>query len=867
MSPKYSLRVVQHGQMQLPLDLHVRAGKDAKALVLQAQSGMRFQLLEGLTQTAPTKLRIARQGADLLLTLPEGDPSAPDVVIKGYFNAQDVAVMGRSSTGEWRVYDNTGWSSSSLANGISAASMADGQASAASLSTPPGDGWFEGEKGWLWVGAGTVALVAGAAGTGGKSDAGEASAFDKLKAYATRAPGAATPTLTDYDKAGIQRVDANNLGAVNSALTATPLDMSVLENIQKVVDSYGRILSEANGSGPDATPGVDPTADDYQNVGALLGSQQGNANALSLLNNAIKGLTSESCDSVTDLRAIVAAVSKVMTIAAGVAPASALTTDDLLLMGLSQQQLDAVHAKDNLSAIVSAIGATSDDGSQVASVAQLQALMAAYDKILTEANGSTADADVVSNPTAADFAAIGANIGQAATSSTALMMLNDAVGGVQRADIDTVGEINAVAATLDKLAAIVALPSGGTNAPTLSATELSRLGLSGFSSTGANNQAVADLLSATVRDLETSDVDTLAELQSLVSLQVLRVWAKDSAVVKTAALPTAEDYARVGVQRLDATDVAVVLSAADVAALNSFADNLSDARIDTLSEAQQLGSALFRVLNEANGASLDGNTAINPTAADYVTLGVAGHAGSATDALHAGAAKLLSDAVSIKNSAQVDTAAELNALASAVDHVMDVAAGAASSTLTLNDLSLLGITGGTAGNLAAVSNLIQASADDGSGVDTLAELQALVNSARGVSVAGKVDGAADSAGLNGLPVPADDRVASIEPTSIAPAELESMRSVFVQVMELAAINGVGGAMAGGSTTAAARAPGEPGLSGLEGSSPAANLAEVPSDSRPADAHNQIAHSDNTGIAVEQLSQLQAFINATPVILS
>lgn len=731
MTSKYSVRIVQYGQTQPAIDLQARAGKEGKALVLQAQSGMRFHLLETLSQTAPTRLRIARKGADLLLTLPEGDPSAPDLVIKGYFDAQDVAVMGRSSAGEWRVYDNTGWSSSSLANGISAASMVDGQESVAGLSTPPGDGWFDGEKGWLWLGAGTLALVAGAAAAGGgdKSETSEPTAFDKIKAFANRTPNAATPTVSDYANAGIQGVDANNVAAVNSALTTTPLDMSAQQNVQRVADSFNRILGEANGSAADATPDADPTADDYQNLGVLLGSQQTNANALALLNDVIKGLVSESGDSVTELRAIVAAVNKVMTIAAGVTPASALTTDDLLLMGFSQQQLDAVHAKDNLTAIVSAIGATSDDGSDVSSVAQLQTLMAAYDKILTEANGSTPDADVTGNPTAADFTAIGSNVGQAATSTSALTMLVDVVGGLQRADVDTVAEINAIAATLDKVAVIAARPSGDT-AMTLSAVELSRLGLSGFSSTGANNQAVADLLSVAVRDSEPADVDTLAELQTLVSLQVLRVWASDSAVTKTAALPTAEDYARIGVRRDDVAGVAVPLSASDVATLNSFVDNLTDANLDTLGEIQQVGAALFRVLNEANGVAADGNTAINPAAADYVALGISGHAGNATDALHTSAARLLSDVLPTKTTTQVDTPPELNSLAAAVDHVMDVASGAPVAALTLNDLSSLGITGATTTNLAVVANSIQATADDGSAVDTLAELQALVNSVR-----------------------------------------------------------------------------------------------------------------------------------------
>jgi hypothetical protein len=823
MSSKYSLRIVHLGQTQAPYDLQPRAGKDGRALVLQAQSGMRFQLLEVLTQVSPTKLRIARKGADLLLTLPEGESSTPDVVIKGYFDAQDVVLMGRSASGEWRAYDNTAGASAFSANSISAASIPDEQISTATLSASMGSGWFDGEKGWMWIGAGTLALVAGAAGVGGKSDD-EPSAADKIKAYATREPNAATPTVADYDKAGVKGVAANNLAAMNSALTTTPLDMSVIENVQKVVDSYIRILGESNGSSPDATPGVDPSAEDFQNLGVLLGSQQGNANALALLNDAIKRLNSESCDTVTELRSIVTAVNKVMAIAAGVAPNSALTADDLLLMGLSQQQLDAVKAGDNLSAIVSAIGETSDDGAEVSSVAQLQTLMAAYNRILTETNGSAADADVVSNPTAADFAAIKANIGQAGSSATALTMLNDVVGGLQRADVDTVAEINALAATLDKLAVIAARESGDTNAPTLTATELSKLGLSGFSSTGSNNQAVADLLSTAIRDLEPSGVDTLAEVQALVSLQVLRVWARDAAVTKTAATPTVEDYARLGVQRFDTAGTEVVLSAADLVALNGFADNLADTRIDSQSEVQQLASALFRVLNEANGAGVDGNAAVNSTAADYVTLGVAGHAGAAADALHASAARLLTDVVSTKTSAQVDTPTELNALAASVDRVMDVAAGGAVSTLALNDLSLLGITGATATNLTAIGNLIQASADDGSAVDTLAELQALVNSARNLSVLGKTESANDAEGLSAIV----DQVAQL-----APADQTK-----------------------GSPNASADKAGQ-----------ANGFSAVAQDALVAHDSHQALHGDHPGLSPGELNQLQAFANATQVIIS
>ncbi len=212
------------------------------------------------------------------------------------------------------------------------------------------------------------------------------------------------------------------------------------------------------------------------------------------------------------------------------------------------------------------------------------------------------------------------------------------------------------------------------------------------------------LVSVAVRDSEPSDVDTLAELQALVSLQVLRVWASDTAPIKTAAVPTADDYERVGVRRTDATGTAVALTAADVAALNSFVDGRSDVNLDSFGgEVQRLATAAFNVLNEANGANPDADTGINPTGADFATLGVPGVAGDAAAVLHTPAARLLADVVSTRNVTQLDTLEELNGLASAVDGVTNVASGASGSSLTLSDMSLLGISGS---NSQAVANLL-----------------------------------------------------------------------------------------------------------------------------------------------------------------
>ena len=83
-------------------------------------------------------------------------------------------------------------------------------------------------------------------------------------------------------------------------------------------------------------------------------------------------------------------------------------------------------------------------------------------------------------------------------------------------------------------------------------------------------------------------------------------------------------------------------------------------------------------------------------------------------------AALLADALSMAGKAS--TVDEVQALADAAGSVMDAAAGAADLP-TLDELTLLGIVGVTADNLAEVQAAIAATADDGSAVDSVVELQ------------------------------------------------------------------------------------------------------------------------------------------------
>ncbi|NDD81985.1 MAG: hypothetical protein EBZ53_05395, partial [Verrucomicrobia bacterium] len=174
--------------------------------------------------------------------------------------------------------------------------------------------------------------------------------------------------------------------------------------------------------------------------------------------------------------------------------------------------------------------------------------------------------------------------------------------------------------------------------------------------------------------------------------------------------PSAGTYATAGVTGVTADNLASINSA-----LNSA--GVIGTSADTTAEVQAIVNAFNAILTAADGQA-DGDAA--PTAAQYSAIGVTGVSGTAMVAL-------LGDVIDGKQTQQVNTVALVQALADAAKSVLDAAAGT-SNKPTLEELGLLGIGGVTADNLATVQAAIRATADSGTGVDTLAELQAVVNS-------------------------------------------------------------------------------------------------------------------------------------------
>ncbi|MDI9335398.1 MAG: hypothetical protein QM533_13595 [Cytophagales bacterium] len=772
----HTIRVIKGGRTVLRKQVSEGLGR-TDAVVIPAQADALYLLGDTLNNTGPSKITAKRVGKNLQVAIGKGNPDAPDFIIEGYFDFPPAPVAGTLPDGGQAAYDLGNLN----APAVSGSNLPAIHESAATQASLPGEGI--GNMGWT-IGALVGALALGGGKGGGSSNTPDAAtaAQNKITAYAN--DGTATaPTLADYTAIGVTGVTIGNLAALNSAvdaLTSTNVDSKA--KLQIVIDAYNKILAEANGAAADATLGSNPLVGDYTAIGANIGTAAVSAASLSLLNDVIGSLTTTAVDTIAEINALAAVVDKVMGAAAG--GTGTLTVADLALLGLAVTGAGAATST-NIAAINSAIanaGGTSkvdtlvelsnlvtaiativtyaDDNTQTAPTlihyttvgitgvtvsnlaainsavdanaasgvdtkAELQAIVDAYNFILLEANGSAPDATPTQNPTAAQFALIGANIGAAATNSVNLSLLDDAIAGLNSTAVDTVQEINDLAAAAN---AVMTGAAGGL-APSMA--QLALLGITGV--TINNIQAIQNAI-ATTPD-SGLQVDTMAELQAIVTTAAnaaatSQTLLKNYAASSSNPAPTLADYANIGVSGVDASNRA---------AINSAIDALTSSGVDTPYQVQSVISAYTKILSEANGAAADATPGVDPTANDFAAIGASvglasGGIAGGTD-LASSALALLDSALGGMSTEQVDTVAEINAIGTVIDAVMNLAklaTGAAipAGALAISDLALLGVDIHLADTATEVNAILQAiidSADSGSGVNTLTALQNIVN--------------------------------------------------------------------------------------------------------------------------------------------
>lgn len=763
MTTKYSIRAIQQGQTLQNYLVTSDAGANGRALVIQAAQGTRYQIADILTLVSPAKLQIKRAGKNLLLALPGGDVGNPDVVVQNFFAVEDVSMSGFSGKGELMAYDTSFASGSGDTAGIHTQALGDSQIAIATLAAPGGllgPDWYS--SGWGLAALAGGGLAVAAMGRSSGSDSGSSSAaaagLAKITAYKSD-PSKATPAVADFQDAGVIGVDTSNLVGITTLIPRSQLTLNTAASLQTLVNSFNKILAEANGTAPDASPNLDPVATDYVNLmGAnspsFLGKKDG---ALSLLNDRVKALNATDLDTYSEIKALADAVEVVSQLAQAAASTTgaAASTGNLTQAQLALLGVDVTAT--NLGAVSDAIRQAPDDMSTLGTTAKLKDLVSAYNKILAEANGSAADA-TLANPSAQDYAAIQASIGLAATDSDALARLNAVLGNLSSDAVDTVDEINKLAATLDKVQTIAALATGASlnAAQTFTATELSALGLTGLgSSSEANNNALAIKVSEAIRDKELADVGPglgtgqklvdgvktaanqtqVERLQALMGLEVIKNYTVDAvSPANTTAAPTLADWSNLGIfhVRSDGSGMADVLSATEVNYLNTAADKLPATQLDGVVKLQTMADTYFKIYAEANGIAADATPA-NPTASDYglIGLGASSKAVAVASPQNAAALKLLNDVVGNRIGTEVDSVKEIQALSDTVDKVMRAASGV-SQNFTVAELSALGLRGAsstaTSANMVDFDQLLQAtSSANGDAVDTVAELQALLS--------------------------------------------------------------------------------------------------------------------------------------------
>ena len=190
------------------------------------------------------------------------------------------------------------------------------------------------------------------------------------------------------------------------------------------------------------------------------------------------------------------------------------------------------------------------------------------------------------------------------------------------------------------------------------------------------------------------------------------------ATTNTAASPVTSTYASLGITAVTNSNLASINSA--IAALPASA-------VDSPTEVQAVVTSYVAIL----GQSIGGTPTTAPTAADYANLGL-----TAVSSFTTGQVTYLNQVIASLPTSAVAQVADVARVAAAIQNVYAVAAGSAqgASALTVEQLTAIGVVGVTAANLADVVTALAATADDGSGINTIAKIQAIVNSVKAASV-------------------------------------------------------------------------------------------------------------------------------------
>jgi hypothetical protein len=331
-------------------------------------------------------------------------------------------------------------------------------------------------------------------------------------------------------------------------------------------------------------------------------------------------------------------------------------------------------------------------------------------------------------------------------------LMNDVLDELSVTAVDTQYELVSISEVVN---AIFAAASGTPVSPPLTAASLALLGIPGV--TSENLDAVLAAIAATPDD--GSGVDSFSELRQLIDDAVTDAAAALSVISSftgSNVAPTLSTY----------TDAAISgVTVANIGAVNTLIAELASSVTDTSAEVQEAVNAYVALLNTADGVA-NGVDAI--TLAQFQTLGL-GVINTASES------QLLNSVIDVASVSSIDTWAELEYLAQIVHRISILAAGGTPSpALSADDFARLGINGVTTNNLTEILNAITATADNGSGVSSLALLQNVVDVGIANAVANSRAVIANYEGSAGVPSLGDFANSGV--TGVTSANLASVNS-------------------------------------------------------------------------------------------
>jgi outer membrane protein OmpA-like peptidoglycan-associated protein len=354
---------------------------------------------------------------------------------------------------------------------------------------------------------------------------------------------------------------------------------------------------------------------------------------------------------------------------------------------------------DNLAMINSFIAQRSVTETNTA--AKVQALVDAVNKLRAGVNPSLLSPDSL---TLAELETLDVAIGN---NPNALQLMNSVLSGLTIDQMNTFSELDEIAEIVE---AILQISAGLEPSKNLNDADLALIGLTGVSS--GNLSAVLSMISQSAAD--GSGVNTVQKLQQLVvAASNPTAAAAAQAIIEqfdgSNQAPTVADYAATGVYGVSEENLALV---------NAIVGPALAVETNTFAKVQAIVNAVTKLSELVDGVA---GTGFSLTLADLVALGLD------TMGMEANELSLLNSALDSMFPTQADSAAELQAAINAVIKIMVLASGGDPATeLTVEDFTALGLSGVNSENLLMVSLKIKQTEPDGSGADSIAEVNALI---------------------------------------------------------------------------------------------------------------------------------------------